>query len=129
MAQSIGDIAMGILANDLKKKGVEPIREAVEPGKDLSKVKLSDNTYNLIMEQSFGIRPTKKAAPVQETKVFTPVEQPKKVNRTPDQIVAEFTEIVVKSRALLAEMTSCGMIGIGPGKVAKKKKKLKSKAY
>ena len=128
MTQSIGDFAMELIAKDLKKKGIEQISEQVEPGKDLSKVQLSDNTYNLIMEQSFGIKSEKKPQPVQETKVSTPVEQAVKVNKTPDQLLAEFTDIVVKARALLQEMTTCGMIGVGPGKV-KKKKKLKSKAY
>lgn len=127
MAQSIGDFAMELIAKDLQKKGVEPIMEQATPGKDLSKVKLSSNTYDLIMEQSFGIKVDKK--PVQEIKVFIPVEQPKIVNKTPDQLLAEFTEIIVKARGLLAEMTTCGMIGVGPGKKTIKRKKKFSRKY
>ena len=128
MSQSIGDFAMNLIANDLKKKGIEPIREAVEPGKDLSKIKLSDSTINAILEQSFGLKVERKPEapkpqPVVEAKPVVPVK------KTPDQLLAEFTEIIVKARGLLAEMTSRGMIGTGPGlapgKVKKKKKKLK----
>ena len=134
MKESIGDFAMNLINEQLAGKKENFSTKPVVPGAsgpDLSKVKVSDNAMNLILEQSFGIK-ANKPAPVQETKAFTPVEQPKKVNRTPDQIVAEFAEIVVKARALLQEMTTCGMIGAnqaGPVRVGKKKKKLKSKAY
>ena len=127
MSQSIGDFAMDLIAKDLQKKGIEPIKEQMEPGKDLSKVKLSDNTYNLIMEQSFGIRVDKKSQPVQKIVEFTKVKQPTKVNKTPDQLLAEFTEIIVKARGLLAEMTTCGLLGTS--QVPKKKIKTQKSTF
>jgi len=131
MAQSIGDFAMDLIAKDLQKKGIEPIREQVTPGKDLSQVKLSDNTYDLIMEQSFGIKVEKKLQPVTKpTQVLTESKElVQPVKKTPDQLLAEFTEIIVKARGLLVEMTTCGMIGTGPGKKMIKKKRKFSRKY
>lgn len=112
MKQSIGDFAMNLINEQTSGKKTNFDTKPVIPGAsgpDLSKVKLPDNAMDLILEQSFGLKVEKKAKPVQEAKAPAPVEKTK--TRTPDQIVAEFTEIVVKARALLQEMTTCGLLG------------------
>jgi hypothetical protein len=48
--------------------------------------------------------------------------------KSPEQLIAEFEQVLVQARGLIQEMTSCGMIGVnmaGPTKKKKLKKKWK----
>lgn len=48
--------------------------------------------------------------------------------KTPKELVSELKDLIAKAKGLIQEMTTCGMLGVGPGPTAKPKKKKKKVA-
>jgi hypothetical protein len=52
----------------------------------------------------------------------------KENKKSPEQLIAEFEQVLIQARGLIQEMTTCGMLGVnmaGPTKKKKLKKKWK----
>lgn len=125
---SIGDFAMSLIQKnkDEYKKSVSnglPVTVTPEPNAlDISKVNVDESTITEIFEKSFGIKKFVNKKPIK--KVHQVIENKK----SPEQLVAEFEQVLVEARHIIQEMTSCGMLGVnlaGPTKRKKIKKKWK----
>jgi hypothetical protein len=129
---SIGDFAMSLIEQnkDEYKKSVSnglPVSVAPEPNApDFSKIQVDEATVVDIFARSFGIKKKAVARPVQESKRVEERIKPK--TKSPEQLIAEFEQVLTQAKGLIQEMTSCGMIGVnmaGPAKKKKLKKKWK----
>jgi hypothetical protein len=130
---SIGDFAMSLIEQnkDEYKKSVSnglPVSVTPDPyAPDLSKIRVDEDTVTDIFAKSFGIK--KKAVekkPVVEKRV--PARVVKENKKSPEQLIAEFEQVLIQARGLIQEMTTCGMLGVnmaGPTKKKKLKKKWK----
>jgi hypothetical protein len=130
---SIGDFAMSLIEQnkDEYKKSVSnglPVSVAPDPhAPDFSKIRVDEDTVTDIFAKSFGIK--KKAVekkPVVEKRVQARVVKENK--KSPEQLIAEFEQVLIQARGLIQEMTTCGMLGVnmaGPTKKKKLKKKWK----
>lgn len=105
---SIGDYAEALLKSNkpvvTESRKTTTVYEPKAP--DLSKVKIEESDINKIIGKSFGIKPKEK---------------------TPNELIAEFTEVVKRGKQIIEEMTSCGMLGVGPATTFKSAPKKKSK--
>ena len=128
---SIGDFAMSLIEQNKNeyKKSVSnglPVSMPTPEGPDLSKIQVDEATVTDIFAKSFGIKKKAVATPVQESKKI--VEKTKPTRKSPEQLIAEFEQVLTQARSLIQEMTTCGMIGVnmaGPAKKKKLKKKWK----
>jgi len=126
---SIGDFAMSLIEqnkDEYKRSTANglPVSIPTPDGPDLSKIQVDEATVTDIFARSFGIKKKAVARPVQESKRVEERIKPK--TKSPEQLIAEFEQVLVQARGLIQEMTTCGMIGVnmaGPGKKKKKKKK------
>jgi hypothetical protein len=131
--KSIGDFAMSLIERnkDEYKKSVSnglPVSVAPEPNApDFSKIQVDEATVVDIFARSFGIKKKTVAKPIQESKKI--VQKPKSSMKSPEQLIAEFEQVLVQARGLIQEMTSCGMIGVNMAGAAKKKKIKKKWKY
>lgn len=128
---SIGDFAMSLIQKnkDEYKRSVSnglPVSTPIPEGPDLSKIQVDEATVTDIFAKSFGIKKKVVAKPIQESKRL--VEKPRPTSKSPEQLIAEFEQVLTQARSLIQEMTTCGMIGVnmaGPTKKKKLKKKWK----
>jgi len=126
---SIGDFALSLIQKnkDEYKHGVSnglPVATPRSDGPDYSNIKVDEDTVTDIFARSFGI---KKKAVSKSIKEYRR-EQPRKQSKSPEQLIAEFEQVLSQAKGLIQEMTSCGMIGVnmaGPAKKKKIKKKWK----
>jgi hypothetical protein len=128
--KSIGDFAMSLIEqnkNEYKRSTSNglPVSIPTPDGPDLSKIQVDEATVTDIFARSFGIKKKAVARPVQESKR---VEERTKT-KSPEQLIAEFEQVLVQARGLIQEMTSCGMIGVNMAGAAKKKKIKKKWKY
>lgn len=125
--KDIANFAANLISEQVsgKKKSFEaPILKGEGP--DLRNVKVSSNSVNLILEQSFGIKQSKLEKPKEEVLTEeTKIKEVEKPIKTPNDLLVEFQELILKARGLIQEMTSCGLLGIS--QVSKKKTKKKWK--
>jgi len=128
---SIGDFAMSLIEknkDEYKKSTANglPVSVPTPDGPDLSKIQVDEATVTDIFAKSFGIKKKAVARPVQESKkIVEKINPPKK---SPEQLIAEFEQVLTQAKGLIREMTTCGMIGVnmaGPIKKKKIKKKFK----
>lgn len=129
---SIGDFALSLIEKnkDEYKRSVSnglPVSVTPDPrAPDFSKIQVDEATVTDIFAKSFGIKKKVVAKPIQESKRI--IEKPKPTNKSPEQLIAEFEQVLTQARSLIQEMTTCGMIGVnmaGPAKKKLKKKKWK----
>jgi hypothetical protein len=127
---SIGDFAMSLIEqnkNEYKKSTSNGLPVSVTPdpkAPDFSKIHVDEETVTDIFAKSFGI----KRKPVSKKLHESRREQPRKQTKSPEQLIAEFEQVLTQAKGLIQEMTSCGMIGVnmaGPAKKKKLKKKWK----
>lgn len=129
---SIGDFAMSLIQNnkDEYKRGVSnglPVPAPTPQGPDLSKIEIDEATVTDIFAKSFGIKKKVVAKPIQESKRVVEKTMPER--KSPEQLIAEFEQVLTKAKGLIQEMTSCGMIGVNMAGSAKKKKLKKKWKY
>ena len=127
--KSIGDFALSLIEKnkDEYKRSVSnglPVATPEPQGPDLTKIQVDEETVTDIFAKSFGI----KRKPVSKKLHESRREEPKKQSKSPEQLIAEFEQVLTQAKGLIQEMTSCGMIGVnmaGPAKKKKLKKKWK----
>jgi hypothetical protein len=128
---SIGDFAMSLIEqnkDEYKRSTANglPVSVPTPEGPDFSKIQVDEATVTDIFARSFGIKKKAVAKPIQESKKI--VEKTKPTRKSPEQLIAEFEQVLTQARSLIQEMTTCGMIGVnmaGPAKKKKLKKKWK----
>jgi hypothetical protein len=128
---SIGDFALSLIEknkDEYKRSTANglPVSIPTPDGPDLSKIQVDEATVTDIFAKSFGIKKKTVAKPLQESKKI--VEKASPVKKSPEQLIAEFEQVLTQARSLIQEMTTCGMIGVnmaGPAKKKKLKKKWK----
>ena len=128
---SIGDFALSLIEknkDEYKRRTANglPVSIPTPDGPDLSKIQVDEATVTDIFAKSFGIKKKTVAKPLQESKKI--VEKASPVKKSPEQLIAEFEQVLTQARSLIQEMTTCGMIGVnmaGPAKKKKLKKKWK----
>lgn len=130
--KSIGDFAMSLIQKnkDEYKRSVSnglPVSVTPDPtAPDFSKIHVDEATVTDIFAKSFGIKKKVVAKPIQESKKI--IEKKKPASKSPEQLIAEFEQVLTQAKSLIQEMTTCGMIGVnmaGPAKKKKLKKKWK----
>lgn len=124
---SIGDLAESILNENFeqyKKEADLPAGESADPDiPDISNVKVPEEFIQAIVEgkETFSVsRPPveKQPKPKKEVVLEEEVEE-----FDIDEFITEFKSLLNKGIFILNELCSSGMIGVGPGKATKKKKK------
>ena len=104
------DIFAEILSGEKPKETNKTVSEGVVEDKLKDITVTSDNVQEII-----------------EGKKISVTAKNHKPQRSREELVSELNDLVKKTKNLVQEMTTCGMIGVGPGKKkAKKKAKKKS---
>ena len=127
--KSIGDFALSLIEKnkDEYKRSVSnglPVSVPTPDGPDYSNIKVDEATVTDIFAKSFGLKKKTVSKPIRESRVL----EPKKKTKSPEELVAEFEEVLIQARQIIQEMTTCGMLGVnmaGPTKKKKLKKKWK----
>ena len=130
--KSIGDFALSLIEKnkDEYKRSTSnglPVSVPTPDGPDLSKIQVDEATVTDIFAKSFGIKKKVVAKPIQESKKI--VEKTKPTSKSPEQLIAEFEQVLTQAKSLIQEMTTCGMIGVNMAGSAKKKKLKKKWKY